>query len=133
LRAKHKLFGNIDFVGELYKEAIISDTILCSIFENLLGFDVTSTTGVTDITIDAALKLISKLGKRMEEQAKKKKESFEMNVKIFDAFTDLQKEDNPKASLRVKLLIKNMFENKASGWNKSKEDNKEIKKKAEIE
>lgn len=69
----------------------------------------------------------------MEEQAKKKKESFERNVKIFDAFTELQKEENPKASLRVKLLIKNMFENKVSGWIKSKEDNKEIKKKAEVE
>jgi len=35
--------------------------------------------------------------------------------------------------MRVKLLIKNMFENRASGWSKSKEENKEIKKKAEIE
>ena len=28
--------------------------------------------------------------------------------------------------MRVKLLIKNMFENRASGWSKSKEENKEI-------
>ena len=39
LRTKHKLFGNIDFVGELYKELLISDVILTSIFENLLGID----------------------------------------------------------------------------------------------
>ena len=30
-------------------------------------------------------------------------------------------------------MIKNMFENKDSGWKKSKEEDKEIKKKAEIE
>ena len=35
--------------------------------------------------------------------------------------------------MRVKLLIKNMFMNKASGWSKSLEENKVIKKKAEIE
>jgi hypothetical protein len=39
LRTKHKLFGNIDFVGELYKEGILSETILISIFEVLLGID----------------------------------------------------------------------------------------------
>jgi hypothetical protein len=74
----------------------------------------------------------------MEERAKslkneeKKKGSIETNEKIFRAFASLQSESNPKASLRVKLLIKNMFENRASGWIKSKEDDKEIKKKAEI-
>ena len=52
---------------------------------------------------------------------------------IYDRFKDLQSEENPKASLRVKLLIKNMFENKASGWVKSREEDKEIKKKADIE
>jgi hypothetical protein len=75
----------------------------------------------------------------MESQAKaskneeKKKASIETNENIFRAFASLQSESNPKASLRVKLLIKNMFENRLSGWIKSKEDDKEIKKKAEIE
>jgi len=34
---KHKLFGNIDFVGELYKVNLIAEVILTSIFESLLG------------------------------------------------------------------------------------------------
>ena len=34
-----KLFGNINFIGELYKELLISDVILTSMFENLLGID----------------------------------------------------------------------------------------------
>ena len=38
-RTKHKLFGNINFICELYKELLISDVILTSMFENLLGID----------------------------------------------------------------------------------------------
>jgi len=45
----------------------------------------------------------------------------------------LNQEECELTSKRVKLLIKNMFENKESGWKKSKEEDKEIKKKAEIE
>jgi hypothetical protein len=91
------------------------------------------------MTIDAALKLINKLGKKMEDSVntlkneEKKKVRLETNAKIFNAFSGLQAESNPKASTRVKLLIKNMFENRASHWSKSKDDDKEIKKKADIE
>lgn len=42
-------------------------------------------------------------------------------------------EKNTKCSSRIKLLIKNMFDNKNSGWKKTIESSKEIKKKDEIE
>ena len=83
--------------------------------------------------------LINKLGKKMEDSVislkneEKKKVRLETNAKIFNAFSGLQADSNPKASTRVKLLIKNMLENRASGWSKREEDSKEIKKKAEIE
>jgi len=43
--------------------------------------------------------------------------------------------DDPKnrASLRIKILIKNLFDNKQSGWAKSKADQKTIKTKQEVE
>ena len=72
LRYKHKLFGNLDFVGELYREGLVSDVILASIFESLLGFN-RQVNEVTDTTIDAALKLINKLGSKMESDAEEKK------------------------------------------------------------
>jgi len=66
LRYKHKLFGNIDFVGELYSFGLLSENVLNSIFTSLLGIDTTNTTNsVSDITIDAALKLVNKLGSNM--------------------------------------------------------------------
>lgn len=42
--------------------------------------------------------------------------------------------DNKKncVSLRIKILIKNMFDNKDSGWKKTKEESK-IQKKDEVE
>ena len=38
-KKKHRLFGNIDFVGELYKRFIISEGILKSVFSQLLGMN----------------------------------------------------------------------------------------------
>lgn len=70
LRYKDKLFGNMDFVGELYKESLVSETILYSIFDSLLD---SNSPSVTDITIDAALQLINKLGSKMEQDTKSKK------------------------------------------------------------
>jgi len=65
LRYKHKLFGNMDFVGELFKFGLVSEKILYSIFESLFGID--SVASISDITIDAALQLINKLGSKMEQ------------------------------------------------------------------
>ena len=31
-KTKHKLFGNIDFVGEIYKKGILSESIMHSVF-----------------------------------------------------------------------------------------------------
>jgi hypothetical protein len=32
LKLKHEFFGNIDFVGEIYKKSILSEPILNSVF-----------------------------------------------------------------------------------------------------
>jgi hypothetical protein len=37
-----------------------------------------------------------------------------------------------RVSKRIRILIKNMFENKAANWEKTKSDDTQIKKKAEI-
>jgi hypothetical protein len=42
-------------------------------------------------------------------------------IKNFDV-----KDPKNKASLRIKLLIKNLFDNKASGWLKSKDEDKKL-------
>jgi hypothetical protein len=68
MKLKHKLLGNIDFVGELYKEQLLSDSIINSIFECLLGYGESGENyqDFNDNTIEAALKLINKIGCTME-------------------------------------------------------------------
>ena len=43
LKKKEKLFGNIHFVGELYKRYLIADGIVKTVFTNLLGMGDTAT------------------------------------------------------------------------------------------
>ena len=78
----------MDFVGELYKEALVSELILYSIFDNLLGLESFT---VSDITVDAALKLINKLGSKIEKDIKAKKDEKKVEAeknqkRIFDEF-----------------------------------------------
>jgi hypothetical protein len=60
----------------------------------------------------------------------------EMIDDIFDRFHELMvmdlKDPKNKASQRIKILIKNMFDNKASNWSKSKESDKSILTKDEV-
>ena len=42
LKQKETLFGNIDFIGELYKHYLLPDKVLFTIFDNLLGIDDTA-------------------------------------------------------------------------------------------
>lgn len=72
-KKKHKLFGNIDFVGELYKKGIISDGIIKSVFVCLLGIkdDTISQENneINDDTIEAGIALMNKLGADLTQKA----------------------------------------------------------------
>ncbi len=140
-RVKHKLFGNIDFVGEIYKKGLLSESILNSVFHTLLGYNVESDSNVNDNTIDAGIKLINKLGFTLEQKVanaseEKRGSQQKMLDDLFGRFKELEtmslEDPKNKASLRVKLLIKNMFENKASKWEKTKNEDTQVKKKQEI-
>lgn len=65
-RKKHKLFGNIEFVGELYKCQIVTDGVIFSVFNSLLGIGSVSQESLNENTFEAALRLISKLGPTLE-------------------------------------------------------------------
>ena len=42
---------------------------------------------------------------------------------VFDKFEDLMRESNQKTSIRIKLLIKNMFDHRKEGWPKAHSKN----------
>lgn len=91
---KHKCFGNIEFVGELYKEGLISDIILSSIFESMLGID-QKADHINNITVEAALILINKLGSTMEFKLKSLEDDAKYNSyvtflnSVFEKFEEL--------------------------------------------
>lgn len=143
IKKKHKLFGNIEFVGELVKASLVTEQIMQSVFNNLLGIDLETDSGVNDNTCEAAIRLITKLGITLEGRIREAKEDEKRDKlqaslkKIYDRLRELQTFDaeDPKnrVSLRIKILIKNMFADRDSGWLKSKDEDKRIQTKAAVE
>lgn len=68
-----RLFGNIEFCGELHKHRILSDSTLWSVFDGLLGLSTgeLANKSVNDNTIEAAIKLITKIGPSIDDKLKK--------------------------------------------------------------
>lgn len=57
-----KLFGNMEFVGELYRRKILPIHILQIIFDALLGLSDTNQMGIDDLVVEAAINLMNKVG-----------------------------------------------------------------------
>ena len=90
---KRHLFGNLGFVGELFKQQLVTNNVIKSIFSSLLGIEFDGSL-VTDNTIEAAILLMNKIGYNWEERSKEKaaKKSEEMKEtieKIFARFREL--------------------------------------------
>jgi hypothetical protein len=64
---KTKLFGNIDFVGELYRRKLLPHTTMISVFDSLLG--ISEMEKIDDLVIEGAINLMNKVGQNFEEQA----------------------------------------------------------------
>ena len=85
MKRQHKLFGNIEFIGELYLSHLLRPDTAKSIFEHLLHPDC-----FQDDTVEAAIKFIEKVGRTVEERiandASKRKISQEDYNEILDKF-----------------------------------------------
>jgi len=113
---RQKLFGNLDFVGELYRRKILPETVLVSVFSSLLGIN-DANSQIDDLSVEGAIQLMNKVGENYETRAggkADKKEQFDTIIKKFQDYENLENES--LITNRVKILIKNMFSNKESGW-----------------
>lgn len=64
-----KLYGNLDFVGELYRRKMLPESVLVSVFNSLLGIsDINS--DINDLNIEGATRLMNKVGSFYEERSK---------------------------------------------------------------
>jgi len=138
-----KLFGNIEFCGELYKHRILAESTLWSVFDGLLGLNTgeKANKSINDNTVEAAIKLITKLGPNIDEKLKRDTwadKNKEFTEKIFKQFAYLMNasdgsDDKLHVSQRLQFLIKNMMANKESGWSKTKNKDSEIKTKEQVQ
>lgn len=84
---------------------------------------------IDDLIMEGAINLMNKVGEAFEKninQTKKNQEESQQSFKkIIDRFDWAMKLDGEtEISNRMKLLVKNMFENRKSGWTKTKDLNK---------
>jgi len=143
LKRQHKLFGNIEFIGELYTCFLVRGDTAKSIFEHLLHPEC-----FLDDTVEAAIKFIEKIGPTIEEklgsssgggEAARRKITKEDYDGILGKFEDIladseeSKEGVRIVGKRIQKLILNMLENQQLGWAKLKTKNKDIQTKREVE
>ena len=144
LKRQHKLFGNIEFIGELYLSHLLRADTAKSIFENLLNLQC-----FADDTVEAGIKFIEKIGPTIEERIKakaggeggggKRVITQEEYKEILDKFKQIWEtseanvEGSRKVAKRIQKLIQNMIENQALGWKKLKLKDKDVKTKQQVE
>lgn len=80
---KLKLYGNLDFVGELYRRKILPETILNTVFDSLLGMAEMNDT-IDDLVIEGAINLMNKVGKTYESNIASTKTKKEEKQQKFD-------------------------------------------------
>lgn len=138
LKRQHKLFGNIEFIGELFMCHILRVDTAKSIFANLI-----SSENFVDDTVEAAIKFIEKIGPAIEEKLQeggkgnetKRKFSDEEYQAILQNFRDIWQVSETAApdtrivGKRIQKLIQNMLENQKLGWKKLKQSDKDVKTK----
>ncbi len=128
-------------MGELNTRTIISDSILINIFGQLLQIptdDVTEEAKLTNDHVEGAVILMERVGididkkiskiaaKRMKEEKEgkglgKKDKQEQQFQRIFNRFSEIIDTENPNQKIenRIKLLIKNMLENRKDNWSKT--------------
>jgi hypothetical protein len=125
---------DINFVGELNRRQLLTDSIVLSVFEMLLGFNQTEEhmQNVNDYTIEGAVVLMSRIGHILDGKLTKinkaadsketEKRIAEKIASTFLRFEELTKDTcvAPETSTRIKMLIKNLLEVREQGWEKVK-------------
>ena len=77
------MFGNVEFVGELFRRRILPKTILVNIFELLLGLK-ENDSKPDDLTVEAAIKLMNKVGYLFDQANENKNKENQNFTNIMD-------------------------------------------------
>jgi len=114
---RRKYLGHMRFIGELYKNDLISIRVMIFCLPFLLDAD--SSDAVDEEKIECFTKLMTTTGHSLEQQSKAledvgKKDSMEKLMKCWKDVEDLVK--RKKISSRVKFMLKDLMDLKKNGW-----------------
>lgn len=115
---------------------MLQESIIFSVFDMLLAVETNDqVTFVNDDTVEGAQILMNKVGHILDEKIRKVealiaqggesvklKKSDKQALKFKEVFSKFEDYagDSSICSLRVRMLIKNLMENRAKGWEKTK-------------
>ena len=108
MRAKRIMFGNIRFIGELFKVRILSDKIMYACIEKLLG-DATVTPD--EESVEAVCKLMTTIGAQLEAGRAENKAMFN---NYFVRFQQLSRDE--KLSSRHRFMLTDLLEMRNNRW-----------------
>lgn len=111
---RHRMFGNITFVAELFKAGIISSNDINSLISHLLSDD--NQTKLNKFEgIECALRLLEAVLRYIDCDQERRMEHSDLNAELyFNYLKDLAlKRDLPN---RIRLLILNLVERRKDGW-----------------
>ncbi|GIL90582.1 hypothetical protein Vretifemale_18213 [Volvox reticuliferus] len=111
LKARRRMLGNIQFIGQLYKCGLLTDRIIHSCIVQLLNDELSPRPD----DIECLCKLLTTLGKQLEEQVNKKGAANGNPLDVyFQRMERLRKGSNLDS--RIKFAIQDVLDLRAARW-----------------
>ncbi|KAA8499161.1 Eukaryotic translation initiation factor 4 gamma 1 [Porphyridium purpureum] len=136
MREKRRMLGNVRFIGELFvkdliKEQIIRDHCIGPLMQKIEKKASNGASEADEEDIEALCKLLSTVGKKMDDKArtKKAKYSLEETNEIYTKLTHVAQDKSLPS--RARFMIQDMLELRENKWVPRRQEN-EAKKISEI-
>ena len=118
---KKKRLGNINFIGELYNTALLTDNVICMVIETLL-FSSTPPEPRTahrpaPEELEELIRLLTTIGRVLDHRAKKSSSERLNENKTKAFFTQIQALScESMYKMRIKIMLVNTIDLRSQGW-----------------
>ncbi|GIX64454.1 MIF4G domain-containing protein [Babesia caballi] len=119
LKYKHRMRGNMIFVGELFKQKLLAAKLLITCLDQVFAkreecIEATGSIDTGDNHLEGMCTLLQTVGKSFDTDKWKYSGEFEKRIQML---TDLGR--NPKICFRIRCLIQNVLDSRHENWVKS--------------
>ena len=120
MKARKRSFGNISFIGELYKLGMLTARIMHECVRKLLLSNPSD-----EVALECLCRLLTTVGKSLEKETKVKlaKGPVPGLNDMSNYFSEMNKlVDQRKTSARVRFLMQDVIDLQRNGWKKRREN-----------